>query len=96
MFIMPEMNGLQLAKAIRVGVDKTRRDLPIAMLTGHSDESWSAGSSVGCKCLPVKTGEQSILWQHAGDRFTSRSRRETMVKSSEFMPTSRSTSISTA
>lgn len=38
-FIMPEMNGLQLAKAIRSGVENTRRDLPIAMLTGHGDES---------------------------------------------------------
>lgn len=38
-FIMPGMNGLQLLKAIRAGLENTRRDLPVAMLTGHGDES---------------------------------------------------------
>lgn len=36
-FRMPKMNGLELLKAIRVGTNRVRRDLPFAMLTGHSD-----------------------------------------------------------
>ncbi len=36
-FNMPKMNGLELLKAIRVGARNIRRDIPFAMLTGHSD-----------------------------------------------------------
>ncbi len=38
-FDMPEMNGLELLRAVRTGIPNTRRELPIAMLTGHGDES---------------------------------------------------------
>ncbi|MEW6234296.1 MAG: response regulator [Candidatus Omnitrophota bacterium] len=37
-FKMPDMNGLQLLKAIRCGEKNLRRDLPVAMLTGCGDE----------------------------------------------------------
>ena len=37
-FKMPEMNGVELLKAIRTGVSNARRDLPVAMLTGYGDE----------------------------------------------------------
>lgn len=36
-FNMPLMNGLELLKAIRIGTRGIRRDIPFAMLTGHSD-----------------------------------------------------------
>lgn len=37
-FNMPVMNGLQFLKALRSGIQKSvRRDLPVIMLTGHSD-----------------------------------------------------------
>lgn len=37
-FNMPVMNGLQFLKALRTGVQRAvRRDLPVIMLTGHSD-----------------------------------------------------------
>lgn len=38
-FAMPDMNGLQLVQKIRIGVDETPRDMPIAMLTGYGEES---------------------------------------------------------
>jgi CheY-like chemotaxis protein len=38
-FKMPEMNGLQLLQAVRIGLKNTRRDLPVAMLTGCGDHS---------------------------------------------------------
>jgi len=37
-FKMPDMNGLQLLKAIRCGEKNIQRDLPVAMLTGCGDE----------------------------------------------------------
>lgn len=36
-FNMPCVNGLQLLKAIRMGIENLRRDLPVIMLTGHAD-----------------------------------------------------------
>jgi CheY-like chemotaxis protein len=37
-FNMPVMNGLQFLKALRSGIQRSvRRDLPVIMLTGHSD-----------------------------------------------------------
>ena len=36
-FNMPKMNGLELLKAIRIGTAGIRRELPVVMLTGHSD-----------------------------------------------------------
>ena len=36
-FNMAPMNGLQLLKQIRVGTGKVRRDLPVVMVTGHTD-----------------------------------------------------------
>ncbi|MDP8245519.1 MAG: response regulator [Candidatus Hinthialibacter antarcticus] len=38
-FNMPIMNGLTMAKLIRTGHEKIRRDLPILMLTGHGDRN---------------------------------------------------------
>lgn len=38
-FAMPDMNGLQLVQKIRVGIEETSRELPIAMLTGYGEES---------------------------------------------------------
>ncbi|MEO0035366.1 MAG: hypothetical protein RLZZ501_1389 [Pseudomonadota bacterium] len=38
-FNMPGINGLQLLKAIRLGVDGVRRDLPVMLLTGHADRA---------------------------------------------------------
>lgn len=38
-FRMPEMNGLQVLKAIREGINTVRRDLPVVMLTGIQDEN---------------------------------------------------------
>lgn len=37
-FNMPVVNGLQLLQAIRAGRTKASRSLPVAMLTGHSDQ----------------------------------------------------------
>src|SRR5262249_2017601 len=37
-FMMPNVNGLQLLKAIRTGRARCRRDLPVAMLTAVSDQ----------------------------------------------------------
>lgn len=37
-FNMPKVNGLELLKAIRTGIKGIRRDIPFAMLTGHSDK----------------------------------------------------------
>jgi two-component system chemotaxis response regulator CheY len=36
-FNMEPINGLDLLKAIRVGTERVPRDLPVIMLTGHSD-----------------------------------------------------------
>ncbi|CAO3437444.1 response regulator [Azospirillum doebereinerae] len=36
-FVMPEGNGLEVARAIRSGLGRVPRDLPIAMLTGRTD-----------------------------------------------------------
>jgi two-component system chemotaxis response regulator CheY len=37
---MPGRNGLELVKAVRAGADSMiRRDLPVAMLTGHTDQA---------------------------------------------------------
>jgi len=38
-FNMPGLNGLQLLKAIRMGVEGLRRDLPVILLTGHADRA---------------------------------------------------------
>jgi YesN/AraC family two-component response regulator len=37
-FNMPQMTGLQLLKAIRVGTKKVARDIPLIMLTGNTDK----------------------------------------------------------
>jgi CheY-like chemotaxis protein len=37
-FMMPNMNGLELLKAVRTGRARCRRDLPVAMLTAISDK----------------------------------------------------------
>ncbi len=37
-FNMPVMHGLDMLKAVRMGEENIPRDLPIAMLTGHSDQ----------------------------------------------------------
>jgi CheY-like chemotaxis protein len=37
-FKMPQINGLEVLKALRTGKTRCRRDLPIAMLTGISDQ----------------------------------------------------------
>jgi len=37
-FQMPQMNGLELLKALRVGKTKAVRGLPFAMLPGHTDQ----------------------------------------------------------
>lgn len=37
-FNMPGVNGLQLLKAIRMGIEGIRRDLPMILLTGHADK----------------------------------------------------------
>jgi len=36
-FRMPEHNGLELLKAVRMGLVHTERSLPVLMLTGHTD-----------------------------------------------------------
>ncbi|MCG5243505.1 response regulator [Azospirillum doebereinerae] len=36
-FVMPEGNGLEVARSIRSGLGRVPRDLPIAMLTGRTD-----------------------------------------------------------
>lgn len=37
-FNMPGGNGLQLLQAVRTGMSEAPRDLPVAMLTGHTDQ----------------------------------------------------------
>lgn len=37
-FNMPGVNGLQLLRAIRMGIEGIKRDLPVIMLTGHADK----------------------------------------------------------
>lgn len=39
---MPTMNGLELLKAVRMGVAGVRRDLPVAMFTGESESRFIA------------------------------------------------------
>lgn len=36
-FVMPDGNGLEVARTIRAGLGRVPRDLPIAMLTGRAD-----------------------------------------------------------
>jgi two-component system chemotaxis response regulator CheY len=36
-FNMPQVTGLQLLKAVRCGVKKVKRDIPLIMLTGNTD-----------------------------------------------------------
>jgi len=36
-FNMPKMNGLEMLKAIRTGAAGVKREIPVIMLTGHSD-----------------------------------------------------------
>jgi len=38
-FNMPALSGLEFLKEVRCGRSKARRDLPIALLTGHSDRN---------------------------------------------------------
>ncbi|MCR6631866.1 MAG: response regulator [Magnetospirillum sp.] len=38
-FNMPVMNGLQFLKQVRSGLEGMRNDLPVIMLTGHSDSA---------------------------------------------------------
>ncbi len=38
-FNMPKVNGLQVLKAIRMGLTDAPRNLPVALLTGHADRS---------------------------------------------------------
>lgn len=37
-FVMPDGNGLEVARMVRTGIGRVPRDLPIAMLTGRTDQ----------------------------------------------------------
>lgn len=77
-FNMPGINGLLMVKAIRCGTHGLRRDLPIVMLTGHTD----AAVVVRAKALdvngfiskPVSKAALTATFQRIfAERFTARS-----------------------
>ena len=59
---MPRINGLEMLKAIRSGANGCRRDLPVIMLTGHSDlELVSRAMALDINGFIVKPVSQGAL-----------------------------------
>jgi CheY-like chemotaxis protein len=59
---MSPMNGLELLKAIRVGVTGKQRDLPVVIMSAHSDEELiSAAIALDASAFVVKPVAQGTL-----------------------------------
>ena len=63
-FSMPNLNGLQLVKAIRCGETGIPRDTPIILLTGYSDEYIvSTAFSLDVNAFVPKPVSHDALWE---------------------------------
>ncbi|WP_337997504.1 response regulator [Oleispirillum naphthae] len=63
-FSMPNLNGLQLVKAIRCGETGIPRDTPIILLTGYSDEYIvSTALSLDVNAFVPKPVSHDVLWE---------------------------------
>jgi CheY-like chemotaxis protein len=72
-FNMPEINGLQLLKAIRTGQAGVRRDLPVVMLTGTADGSLvSAAVALDVGAFVVKPVSKAMLGTRIAKVLTDR------------------------
>jgi CheY-like chemotaxis protein len=67
---MPRVNGLEMLKEIRSGANGCRRDLPVVMLTGHSDiELVSRAMALDINGFIVKPVSQGALASRLGRVF---------------------------
>ena len=65
-FNMPVFNGLQLLQAIRLGQTAASRALPVAMLTGHSDQHLvTSALALDVNAFAIKPVSANTLGQHA-------------------------------
>lgn len=61
-FNMPGPSGLDVLKAVRCGKSRTRRDLPVAMLTGNADRDLvDAAMALDVNALLLKPASQKTL-----------------------------------
>ncbi|MBP2232398.1 CheY-like chemotaxis protein [Azospirillum agricola] len=70
-FVMPDGNGLEVARAIRSGLGRVPRDLPIAMLTGRTDfELVRAAMELDVNAYVVKPVTRETLFQRLERAWT--------------------------